>query len=587
MVLTPKAFDLLLTLMENRDRLLSKDELLEKVWPGTFVEEGILKYNVSVLRKALGEQNWIETQPRRGYRFAGEVIEESTAGGTVAVVEKTEVAVEVEAEITTASQTWRWVAAGLALAAVALGVMWWRRAAPDAGVRTMAVLPFQTLTAAGDRAMELGITDSLITRLGAEGPWLVRPMGAVRGFSGADRDPVAAGRKLEVDAIMDGSLQRSENRLRLTLQLLRVRDGRHLWTGKFDEKVTDLFAMEDRIAAEVAQALSVKLRRAGDRRSSSDPEVYEKYLEGRHYFIETTPAATRRAIQSLEAALQRDSGFAPAYGMLALSYWQLAQRGGARAAEVAEQIRAAANKAVELDPANAEGHTALSLAKMWLDYDWDGAKQEYERALQLNPHEPLVHVAFGIHAIAHGRFHEAEQAYIVELEIFPQSLMSLVGRGYPALYEGRYDDAMVWYRKALEIDPAFPVAYNDLAIAYNLKGMYEESIQAALKHASLTGASPEEIARRLAIFRKEGMNGYRRDALRSILEREARGERVSPVSIAGFYVGLGEKAKALDYLERAVDEHTFQILTLGTFPQWKVLQGEARYHGLLRKMRLE
>ena len=221
----------------------------------------------------------------------------------------------------------------------------------------MAVLPFQTLTAAGDRAMELGITDSLITRLGAEGPWLVRPMGAVRGFSGADRDPVAAGRKLEVDAIMDGSLQRSENRLRLTLQLLRVRDGRHLWTGKFDEKVTDLFAMEDRIAAEVAQALSVKLRPAGGRRSSSDPEVYEKYLEGRHYFIETTPAATRRAIQNLEAALQRDSGFAPAYGMLALSYWQLAQRGGARAAEVAEQIRAAANKAVELDPANAEGHT--------------------------------------------------------------------------------------------------------------------------------------------------------------------------------------------------------------------------------------
>ena len=586
-LLTPKAFDLLLALLENRGRLLSKDDLLEKVWPETFVEEGILKYNVSVLRKALGDQNWIETQPRRGYRFAGDVIEEGAGESVVAAVERTEVAVEVEAEITAAPQTWRWVAAvGLALA-VAAGTIWWRRAAGDNGVRTMAVLPLQSLSAVGDRDMEMGLTDSLITRLGAEGPWLVRPTGAVRSFSGADRDPVAAGRKLEVDAVMDGSLQRSEDRLRLTLQLLRVRDGKHLWTGKFDQKVVDLFAMEDQIAAEVAQALSVKLRPAGDRRASSDPEVYEKYLEGRHHFIETTPAATRRAIQSLESAIERDPGFAPAYGMLALSYWQLAQRGGARAADVGDSMRAAANKAVELDPSNAEGHTALSMARMWLDYDWDGARQEYERALKLNPHQPLVHVAWGMHAIAHGRFQEAEQAYKEELEIHPQSLMSLVARGYVPMYEGRYDEAIQWFRKALEIDPAFPIAYNDLSLAYNLKGMYEESVQAALKQASLYGATPEDTARRLAIFRKEGIDGYRRDAIREALEREARGERASPIAIAGWYVGLGEKQKALDYLERAVDEHTFQTLWLKTFPHWKHLQGEPRYHALLRKIRLE
>src|SRR5262249_10222760 len=156
----------------------------------------------------------------------------------------------------------------------------------------------------------------------------------------------------------------------------------------------------------------------------------------RHYFIETTPAATQRAIQSLEAALQREPGFAPAYGMLALSYWQLAQRGGARAADVQEKLRVAANKAVGLDPSNAEGHTALSMAKMWLDYHWESSKNEYEQALNLNPHQPLVHVAWGIHALSNGRFEETERAYIAELEIHPQSVMSTLGRGYPLLYQG-------------------------------------------------------------------------------------------------------------------------------------------------------
>jgi DNA-binding winged helix-turn-helix (wHTH) protein/TolB-like protein/Flp pilus assembly protein TadD len=585
-VLTPKAFDLLLTLLDSRNQLLSKDELLEKVWPETFVEEGILKYNVSVLRKAFGGESWIETQPRRGYRFAGDVVRETAV--EIALAEKTEVAVEVEAEITGPFRAWHWIAAGVALVAVAAGLVLWSRAGADTGVHTMAVLPLQSLSAAAsDREMELGLTDSLITRLGAEGPWLVRPTGAVRSFSGGDRDPVAAGRKLDVDAVMDGSLQRSDNRLRLTLQLLRVHDGKHLWTGKFDQKLTDLFALEDRIAADVAQALSVKLRPSEGRRTSSDPEVYEEYLEGRHYFIESTPAATQRAIQSLEAALQREPGFAPACGMLALSYWQLAQRGGARTADVQEKLRVAANKAVELDPSNAEGHTALSVAKMWLDYDWDGAKNEYEQALHLNPHQPLVHAAWGIHALSNGRFEETERAYIAELEIHPQSVMSTLGRGYPLLYQGRFDEAITWYRKALEIDPAFPVAYNDLALAYNFKHMDKEYVEATLKQASLTGAPAEEISRRLEIFRREGVDGFRRDALNSALERENHGGLVSPVLIAGYYNGLGKKQKALDWLERGVEEHTFQILTLKTFPGWANLRDEPRFHVLLRRMRLE
>src|ERR1051326_6356285 len=385
--LTPKAYDLFRSLIENRDRLLTKDELLEKVWPETFVEEGLLKYNVSILRKAMGDQAWIETQPRRGYRFRGEGIAESVAEVRTSVVEKTEVAVQVEAELDTTVRTWRWVAMGVTVAAVASAMLFWPKPGESA-VGKLAVLPFQSLSGqTGDREMELGFTDSLITRLAAEGPWLVRPTGAVIGLSGASRDPMAAGQKLDVDAVLAGSLQRSGDRLRLPGPLLRVRDGKHLWTGKFDARLTELFAMEDRIAAEVAQALSVRLRATGNRHSSSQPAVYEQYLSGRQFFLESTVRGTRRASQCFENALQIDPGFAPAYGMLALSYWQLSQRGGGPASDVRDKMWSAANKAVELDPENAEGRTALSIAKMWLEYDWDGGRREYERALELSPRQ--------------------------------------------------------------------------------------------------------------------------------------------------------------------------------------------------------
>jgi tetratricopeptide (TPR) repeat protein len=368
---------------------------------------------------------------------------------------------------------------------------------------------------------------------------------------------------------------------------VRVRDGKNLWAGKFDERLTELFLMEDRIAADVAQALSVRLRAVGDRHASSQPEVYEQYLTGRQFFLEATVRGTRRAIQCFESALQRDPGFAPAYGMLALSYWQVSQRGGGPASEVRDKLWAAANKAVQLDPNNVEGHIALSMAKMWLEYDWDGGRREYERALQLSPRQFLVHIPWGMHAIAHGRLDEAERAYRQELEMSPNAVMSTVAMGYPALYAGRYDEAIRWYKKALDLDPAFPVAYNELAIAYNFKGMFPEFVEAQLKAAELSGAPAEEVARRHEIFRKEGITGYRRDALRISLSRIDKGQWVSPVTMARSYYGLGEIPACLDWLEKAAAEHTFQVLWLKSLPGWDNLHKEPRYHALLRQMRLE
>jgi DNA-binding winged helix-turn-helix (wHTH) protein/TolB-like protein/tetratricopeptide (TPR) repeat protein len=584
LTLAPKAFDMLLVLIENRSRVLSKDELLEMVWPGTFVEEGNLKFNVSVIRKALGEESWIETLPRRGYRFAGEVEEISGVG--VEVRDRTEVRVSLEAELKSSTKVW--VAIGLIALAVGVGgVIWWRTR-PTMNIRSIAVLPFQSIAVNGpDRELELGLTDSLIGTLGAEGNWLVRPTAAVRSYAGVERDPLAAGRSLQVDAVIDGSIQRSADRIRLTLQMLRVSDGKHLWTGKFDQKLTDLFSMEDQIAAEVARAVQVKLPRPSVAKShSASPEVYELYLAGRHFFNEEK-ASTRQAIQNFELAIQRDPGFAPAHAMLALSYWQLTQRGVAPARDVQDKMRAAALRAIELDDSRAEGHVALTLAKMWLDYDWPGAQKEYKRALELNPNEPLAYFSWGLYSMAQGRFDEAEKAYRKKLEIDPRALMSIEGMGYPFAYRGQYDEAIAWYRKALELDANFPLAYNDLSAAYHLKGMHREGVQATLKAAALSGTSPERIAQRLRLFEEKGVDAFRRDTLESQLERMRQGQNVSPVAIAQNYNTLGEKQKALDWLEKGYEERTFQILWLKTWPPWASLKGEPRYHELLRKMRLE
>ena len=316
--------------------------------------------------------------------------------------------------------------------------------------------------------------------------------------------------------------------------------------------------------------------------------MYELYLAGRQYFNDEKSVRTRRAVESFEQALHKDPGFAPAYGMLALAYWQQAQRGVAQSKDVQQRIRFAAAKAVELDESRAEGHVALAFSKMWLDFDWAGSERERKRALELNPNEPLAYVAWGLNAIGRREFEEAGKAYRKKLEIDPGSTMSTVAMAYPLMYAGRYDEAIEWLRKAIDKDPNIPVAYSDLARVFDLKGQPDRFVEYSLKFAALSGAPPEQIAMRWNLFHKEGIEGFRREHLNRQLGRRERGDYVSPVLIAWAYMDLNEVEKALDWFEKAVDVRTFQVLWLKSYPGWvEKLKNEPRYHGLLRRMGLE
>jgi TolB-like protein/DNA-binding winged helix-turn-helix (wHTH) protein len=443
--LTSKAFDTLLVLIRNRDRVMGKEELLKAIWPDSFVEEANLAQNVSTLRKALGDQPgehlYIATVPGRGYRFVGAVRPPAEPAAEIVVGSRTtaEVVIEEELDDNPPRRVRLGTVAGLGLLAVVLagGFLWSRRdpPAPDPGtLRSLAVLPFQQLTpASGEEYLGLGLTDAAITRLSNIRQLVVRPTSSVLKYAGPAADLRIPGRELGVEAILDGKLQKSGDRLRLTVQLIRVKDGRPLWAETFDENFTGIFAVEDSVSQRVAQTLAIRLAQPEKqqlaRHYTENLEAYRNYLQGRYAYCRFTPQGLNQAIEYFNRAIAIDPGDALAYAGLADAYttasdWVLAPR------EALPKAEAAARKALAFDDNLADAHSSLAHALM---HEWKltASGSEFQVALALNPHNTSTYFAYG--------------EYLSAL--------------------GRYDEAVAQLNKALEIDPLSPeiVAFNRLA----------------------------------------------------------------------------------------------------------------------------
>jgi DNA-binding winged helix-turn-helix (wHTH) protein/TolB-like protein len=292
--LTLKAYDLLQVLVENQGHLLQKEELLRRVWPDAAVEENNLTVTVSALRKAFGEgpadRQYIETVPRRGYRFVADLrVPDQPAA---------------PARRPSRKRTFALAALALALAAAgALGGLW-TRAPGGAPVRSMAVLPFRSLTSDSEH-LGLGMADALITRLGHTN-LLVRSTGTVQKYTAPGLDPVTAGRDLQVDSVLEGSIQTSGDRLRTTVRLLRVSDGSTLWSGTFDERLTDIFAVQDQVSQRLAEALALELTESQTRHDTTDSEAYQLYLRGRFFWNKRTLDGFLRGASYFREAAAKD-----------------------------------------------------------------------------------------------------------------------------------------------------------------------------------------------------------------------------------------------------------------------------------------
>src|SRR5215207_4367616 len=608
--LPPKVYETLSVLVGSDGRVLTKDELMRAIWPDTVVEEANLAHNISELRKALGDSpetpRYIQTLPRRGYRFIAEVRrheegQEGAIGGPIAPRPTSEVGesqqqvgdagrntlvlrrkgLRVPALLITASLV------GVAVAAY----LWSGRPDPASRLTSLAVLPFKPLAASDrDESLELGMADTLIARLGNSGDVTVRPISSVRRFGGLEQDPVAAGKELHVDAVLDGSIQRAGDRIRMTVRLVSVPDRKTLWAESFDERFTDIFAVQDAVSRRVAEALALKLggEKAGrlTRHYTEDPEAYLLYLKGQYFWNKFTPEGARTAVEYYNQALARDPGYGLAYAGLAATHSVMGVNGWLPPKDTFPKAQAAAKRALEIDGGLAEAHVALAATEMFYEWEWAAAERELRRAIDLSPDAPDARRLYSYFLTARGRFDEAvAQAELNQRRLDPLSPVSYADLVRALYFARRYDEAVEANRKAREMDPNFAIAHLVAGAAYEQKGKYEEAIAELRQADNVPGGSAEALA---ALGHALAASGRRTEALRTLeeLKRMSEVRYVSPLDFAILFAGLGDKGRALEQLQRAADDKVGWLINLGVEPRFDTLRSEPRYVELLRRMGL-
>jgi DNA-binding winged helix-turn-helix (wHTH) protein/TolB-like protein/Flp pilus assembly protein TadD len=604
--LTPKAFDLLLALVERHGHLLEKDELLKRVWPDTFVEESNLSSNISQLRKALGDgesgQRYIETVPKHGYRFVAAVSlgrggdeQESVASPPTDPSNPPEVSSRRKP-----GKAMLAVTALLLVAAASLAYWWspWRfggEAKPTEVspvkpvIKSIAVLPFKPLDSEGrDEYLGLGMADTLITKLSGLRSLIVRPTSAVRKYAGPTQDPLAAGHEQRVDAVLDASLQRDGELIRVTARLLNVKDGSALWAYQSDEECCpSSFKMQDAISEKIAVALATQLsseeRKLLQKHYTENREAYHLYLKGRYYFQTwRTVEDMEKAIRCFQQAIDLDPNYALAYAGLADCYvWQ--RRVSPK--ESSAKAREASVSALKIDGTLAEAHFSLGSILHNFDWDWSGAEREYKQALELNPNYASGHLLYADYLTGMGRFDEAMVEIRRAQELDPISLRIGVYMGDVYLFSRQYDRAIEQYLRNLEMHPNDPTTHTSLGEAYALKGRREEAIVEFEKAVTLSAGREHALA---ALGWGYAVAGKRDETQRTLdqLSEMSKSRYVRPYLLARIYVALGDKDRAFDLLEKSYQERVGAMTLLKVDPMLDSLRQDPRFQRLLRRMRL-
>jgi DNA-binding winged helix-turn-helix (wHTH) protein/TolB-like protein/tetratricopeptide (TPR) repeat protein len=604
-LLTPKLIDTLLALVENGGRGVSKDELMRRVWGDSIVEEGGLARNVSMLRKALGESptehQYIVTIPGEGYRFVARVKElqaEAFAPAqmqTVAVNnEEVLAAAEARHAITSAlvhhrGLTFLLACAALIGLALLLSYLWPKRSQPLAPVKSVAVLPFKPLVGESrDEALQLGMTDTLITKLSSVRQVVVRPTSAVRKYADPAQDPVTAGKELMVESVLDGTIQKAGDQVRITVRLVRVSDGMPLWSGKFDEKFTDILAVQDSISARVAEALALRLtgheRSLLTKRHTGNAEAYRAYVMGRYFWNKRTIESLEKSVEYFRQAIDLDPSYAQAYAALADSYAVFGVYNVLPPKEAAPKAKAAAMKAVELDDTVAEAHASLAVAHV-AEGDGAGAEREFRRAIQLNPNYATARQWYSECLTAMGRHDDAIAEMKRALEIDPLSLIINAGLGQSFHAAGRPEPALEQLRKTLEMDQNFYVAHVFLGQVYEQVAKTSEAI-AEYRKARLLTDHPWVLANLGHALAVTGRKGEARRLLGE-LKRRAKQRYTSPTYIGVIYGGLADTDQAFMWLERAYEKRDPELVAFVRLnPQFRYLHSDPRFVDLMRRVGL-
>ena len=577
--LRPKTFEVLTYLVQHSGRLVTKTELIDAIWPETAITDNSLAQCLLELRRAIGDdaQQVIRTVARRGYIF--------TAPVTTPVVEWPRAAESPAAGPSATGPAhstplrWRLSFAALLALAIAGGWVWYGSARRPEGGEKLAVLPFKTIGSEDDSPyLALGMADALITKLSNVNRLVVRPTSSVRKYA-TNQDPITAGRELGVEAVLDGTVQRLGNHIRLSVQLLRVSDGTPLWADKFDESLDDLFAVQDSISGKVADALLRNLTRSERLRVSThytaSRAAYELYARGRYSWEFRTEAGLRQAVSYFEQAIEKDPRYALAHAALAECYAPLMQRGYMSAIDALPKMQAAASKAVEIDDTLAEAHTALAAASMNV-WDWPSTEREFKRAIELNPNDATAHLWYGFYLDAMGRQDEnlVERRRAYELD--PSNPTANAGLGLALFTAGHAEESIAFLKKAIALNPDFAMAHENLGRIYTEMRQYDRALE-QYHGIDYRGQRAYVLAR----------SGDRDAARRNLHEFLALPpSHGSEMRIASIYAALGDYDEALSWLERAYHERAPELMFLNSEPSFAGLRPDPRFRELLRRVRL-
>lgn len=576
--LPPKAFGVLRALVERPGEVVTREELRAKLWAAsTFVEfDDSLNHAVKRLRQALGDTTenpqFIETLPRYGYRFLAS-IESSSA---MEPKPKRRLAIAA-------------AALGIALLAlvvvlVASDVGKWRSRllghASGPPIRSLAVLPLSNLT--GDPQQDYfadGMTDALITDLAKIRSLKVISRTSVMQFKDAKKPLPEIARALGVDGILEGSVQRSGGRVRITAQLIRGPTDTHLWSESYERDTHDVLTLQAEVAQAVARQIKVVLTPEESshlaRARPVNPVAYELYLEGQYHYYKWRPDEFQKAIAYFQKAIEADPTWAPAYAGLADSYGFLWMEGSLPPQEALPKFDAALRTALEIDDTLPEVRYTLAVSAFYYRWDWGEAEREFKRALALNPNLAEARYEYAWFLTSMGRFDEGLTEAKRAVERDPLSVTANLALGSMYYMARQYDQAISQFRHAIELEPNDPRGYGFLAGTYEQMGLYKEAVTARQKAMTLSGAQPEEVASLGRAYSQSGYKGYLRWNL---------GRLTDPYFTAIVLTRLGHKDDAFVFLEKAYKQHHWAMIQLKVLQVWDPLRSDPRFQDLLRRM---
>jgi TolB-like protein/DNA-binding winged helix-turn-helix (wHTH) protein/Tfp pilus assembly protein PilF len=601
---------LLEILLEHPGEVVTREELRSRVWPNESFGDFDQALNIAIgkLRSALGDSaenpRFIETLPKRGYRFIADVSVfdadarpkklESVAGDPSDTVPGNTLQ---GAGLALAPKRRRWLTRGL-IVAVALVLSWailsvWlfrSRAPAPTGIRSIAVLPLENLS--GDASQNYfadGMTDELITDLAQISALRVISRTSVMVYKGARKPLPQIARELNVDAVVEGTVLRSGDQVRITAQLIEASTDRHLWSQSYKGELRDTLALQNRVAGAIADQIRINLtpreQAALKNVKVVNPEAYESYLKGRYFWNKRTADGLKVALAYFKQAIEEDPKYAQAYSGLADTYallgdWQYAVM---TPKEAFPKAKVAAIKALELDSSLGEAHNSLAFVLDGFDWDFDSAGKEFQRAIELNPGYATAHHWYAWHLSLLGRFDEA----IVEMKkaenLDPLSLIINADLAELLDLAHSYDESIRQSRKTIEMDPNFGLAHNQLAQAYLQKHMYDEAVGELQEAVKFSGDSPTCIANLARAYVASGMRGEAVNLLGDLKKRSNPGYS-NASEIAMIYASLGDRDQAMNWLEKGYEERFNPGVLLR--PGFDPLRSDLRFQNLVHRIGL-